>query len=838
MDRLNGHDPDRSGSTDHTYPYPAGTRRAPRRSLDPTSWRARVRRPLISATTIGLIWATSAFYFVWTWENALAQRELASVAQNHLAALQNGLDDYLAKLATLRALFEANNGVTRREFAIFTRRLVENEAAIQNFTWVPRVSSAERTDFEQAARRDGVPNFGIKAISSDDRPVPAPEQDEYLPVLYSSVAMPTSAIYGIDLRGQPAVSKRLDEARDRDQLSVVPDFVLHSLDGRVHAFLFSLPVYRAGRPHETVADRRANLLGFVHGAFLTDIAFEHIIATSTSPSGLNIYLFSADAGPDTPPLHRHTSRLGGGSADAASFAAATHRRHYQGEITAGNAHWIMVAEPVAGGPLEITHDRAWLVLAASLLIGALALFHIHSSSRQARRLVAANAQISELAQTDALTGLMNRRAFTEQLDAAFTASQNGAAPIAILYFDLDRFKDVNDTLGHPVGDRLLCLTAERVRGAVRPGDVIARLGGDEFAVLLTGVRDFAPEVIAHKINHRLAAPFEIDGNEVRITASIGIALYTPEITSAEALMVQADLALYRAKEDGRDCYRFHSEELDIAIHERVTVAAELRAAIEQNEMRLFYQPQIDLATGRTIGLEALVRWQHPQRGLIGPASFIPIAERSGSIVQLGQWVLQEACRQLNAWHRQGLRPGVMAVNVSAVQLKSHFDIDRFIAATLARWQIQPQLMEIEVTESVLMEVSQNYGEVFEALRAIGVRTAIDDFGTGYSSLSYLTSYPVNRLKIAQDLTSGVNTDARSATVVRAAIHLAKELGIGCVAEGVETAAQADFLVSAGCEAAQGYYFGAPINAEQMTQRLYQQSSQRPPGAPRLALVSG
>jgi diguanylate cyclase (GGDEF)-like protein len=436
-----------------------------------------------------------------------------------------------------------------------------------------------------------------------------------------------------------------------------------------------------------------------------------------------------------------------------------------------------------------------------------------------------------------LTGLMNRRAFTDWLDASFAACRRGAAPFALLYFDLDYFKDVNDTLGHPVGDSLLVQVAERVRGAVRAADAVARFGGDEFALLQTDVGEFSPEAVARKINRLLALPFVIDGNEVHITASIGVALYAADIASPDALMVQADLALYRAKDDGRDCFHFHCEALDLEIRERVTVAAELRAAIERNELRLHYQPQVDIASGRILGVEAVVRWQHPTRGLLGPTSFIPIAERTGSIVPLGQWVFEEACRQLAAWHRIGLFPGVVAVNVSAVQLKRQVNLDRHIVATLARWQIEPRDVEIELTESVLMEASQQHGEFFESLRRLGVRTAIDDFGTGYSSLSYLTSYPVTRLKIAQELVSGVSSDIRNATVVRAAVRLARELGIGCIAEGVETKAQADFLVASGCDAAQGYFFGMPVSADRMTLRLQQDSPARR-APPKLTVVAG
>jgi diguanylate cyclase (GGDEF)-like protein len=815
-------------------PGPAG--RAPR-WRDLGGWRARLRLPVISAAILCGVWAAAAFAFVWHWENTQAQAKLASTARNQLLAVQNGLDDYLAKLTALRALFESSNDVTREQFWRFTARLLENEAAIQNFSWVPRVTGAERAMLEQAAMRDGLAGYGIKGVTDDDRVVSSPPQDEYLPIYYSSVRNVTSPIYGIDLRSQPAIRQRLEHARDHDGLSVVPDFVLHSVAGQVHGFLFSLPVYRAGLPHDSVATRRQNLLGYVHGAFLTDKAFEHIISMATTPSGLDLYLFPAGAGLQAAPLHVHASRLGEGATRPMALAELLGQWHFADHLTAGGERWMFAAVPVAGGPLDERHDRAWLVLAASLLVGAIALFHIHTSGRQARRLLRANERISDLALTDALTGLMNRRAFTDWLDAAFAACRRGAAPFAVLYFDLDHFKDVNDTLGHPVGDRLLQQVAERVLGTMRACDAVARFGGDEFALLQSNVGEFSPEVVARKINKLLALPFVIDGNEVHITASIGVALYAADVASPDALMVQADLALYRAKDDGRDCFRFHNETLDLEIRERVTVAAELRVAIERNELRLHYQPQVDIASGRILGVEALVRWQHPTRGLLGPTTFIPIAERTGSIVPLGEWVLEEACRQLAAWHRVGLFPGVVAVNVSAVQLKTQVNLDHHIAATLARWQIEPRDVEIELTESVLMEVSQQHGKFFESLRRLGVRTAIDDFGTGYSSLSYLTSYPVTRLKIAQELVSGVNSDIRNATVVRAAVRLARELGIGCIAEGVETKAQADFLVASGCGAAQGYFIGMPISGERMTLRLQQDSPARR-ALPKLTVVAG
>src|SRR3984893_10406645 len=287
------------------------------------------------------------------------------------------------------------------------------------------------------------------------------------------------------------------------------------------------------------------------------------------------------------------------------------------------------------------------------------------------------------------------------------------------------------------------------------------------------------------------------------------------------MMMQADLALYRAKGDGRNCFRFHTGQLDQEVHLRVTLAEELRLAIGGTELELYYQPLVEINSRRIVGLEALVRWNHPTRGLIMPSIFIPIAERTGAIVPLGHWVFEEASLQLKHWLDQGIAPQVVAVNVSGVQFKKGGDLELDIAASLARWNIESDNIEVELPEIVLMEMTQKHGDALERLRKLGVRIAIDDFGTGYSSLKYLTIYPVNRLKIAQELVVRATTDARNATVVRAAIRLAQELGIEVIAEGVETEAQATFLFSAGGAYAQGYYFSSSLNAKRATELLRQ-----------------
>ncbi len=487
-------------------------------------------------------------------------------------------------------------------------------------------------------------------------------------------------------------------------------------------------------------------------------------------------------------------------------------------LKAGDAKWDLVIVPVQGG--LISYYRAWLVLAAVLLVFGALLAYMWASMRHALRLEAANSRVLELAQTDILTNLANRRAFLKRLTMAFTASLRGAPPFAVLYLDIDNFKDVNDTLGHAMGDLLLKEVVSRLKSAVRPDDLVARFGGDEFAILVPEVIDLETAgELAARIGKLLAVPFSIKGHKVRITSSIGIARFSPDIASPDAMMMQADLALYGAKDDGRDCYRFHSDDLDLEVHERVRVAEELRVALDQGELELYYQPQVELATGRILGLEALIRWNHKTRGVLAPASFISIAERTGAILPIGHWVFDEACRQLKLWNTEGIAPNVLSVNVSGVQFKGAAELEREIEASLTRWSVDPAHIELELTESVLMEATQRHANTLEKLRQLGTKIAIDDFGTGYSSLKYLTQYQVNRLKLAQEFVFRVTIDYRNAAVVRAAIRLANELGLEVIAEGVETEAQARFLMGAGCEQAQGYYFSRPVPAAKATELL-------------------
>jgi diguanylate cyclase (GGDEF)-like protein/PAS domain S-box-containing protein len=432
----------------------------------------------------------------------------------------------------------------------------------------------------------------------------------------------------------------------------------------------------------------------------------------------------------------------------------------------------------------------------------------------------AEAEVLRAARCDALTGLANRAVFMEALQHAIASVKRGAKTFGVLYLDLDQFKDVNDTLGHPIGDELLKAVAERLRANTRNSDIVARFGGDEFAVMVADISEPADAAgVADTIIKAMGAPFIIRANDIRTCVSIGIALFGPDEPDAETILSRADVALYRAKSERTGDYRFHTDAMDSEIRTRVMLGSELREGIALGQLFLEYQPQADIATGRITGVEALVRWRHPVRGVLEPNLFIPVAEKSGLIATLGHWILREACGQAKAWLDAGIAPEVVAVNLSAVQFKRAFELEREIAIVLAETGLPPSKLELELTETVLMAASREHNDVLQRLRESGIRLAIDDFGVGYSSLDYLRRFPANRIKIAQAFVGQIATEPGSAAIVKATIGLARELGMIVVAEGVETLAQLDLLKAWGCPEGQGFYFATPLAAEDVAPLL-------------------
>jgi diguanylate cyclase (GGDEF)-like protein/PAS domain S-box-containing protein len=434
---------------------------------------------------------------------------------------------------------------------------------------------------------------------------------------------------------------------------------------------------------------------------------------------------------------------------------------------------------------------------------------------------AAEEKIAQLARTDALTGLANRATFVERLHQSYIAARRGAGRFAVLYLDLDHFKDINDTRGHPVGDELLRQAGERLKRHIRETDTVARLGGDEFAVLQNDIADPSDAgALAVKIGHALSAPYRIGGNELHITASIGISYYMPDTAKPDDMLAQADLALYRAKEEGRNQYRFHSEDLDRQVAERVTMADELREAIAKDQLEVYYQPQVELHSGHIIGMEALVRWHHPKRGLLMPGAFIPTAEKTGTMLAIGHRVLQQACAQMRAWRDEGVAPPAMSVNVSLAQLKMGPQFVREVTGMLERYGLAPGDLELDVTESMLAQATLAQNDVLDRLREKGVRIALDNFGAEYSTFDYLRAYRVNHLKVARKFVEKATVDPQRAATIRAIIGAAREMGIQVIAEGVETQEQRALLVSIGSSTrGAGFFFSEAVPAARATDLL-------------------
>ena len=421
----------------------------------------------------------------------------------------------------------------------------------------------------------------------------------------------------------------------------------------------------------------------------------------------------------------------------------------------------------------------------------------------------AESQVHYLAHYDLLTGLPNRALFRDRLLQAMAQAKRSDTLLAVMFLDIDHFKDVNDTRGHAVGDQLLKEIAQRIRSCVRETDTVARFGGDEFGLIQTNLNTVEGAAdLADRLIELLAQPYHIDGHEIHSAASIGVTIFPFDDHNAEDLLKNADMAMYKAKREGRSRYQFYIAELNQVIQRRAAIERDLRVALQKEQFRLHYQPQLDLTTGQVVGVEALLRWQHPERGDISPVEFIPVAESTSLILPIGDWVLRTACRQARAWQDAGLPPVRVAINLSAAQFR-HRNLLETITQALTESGLDPHWLEVELTESLIMKDVRATIDTLRSLHALGVLISVDDFGTGYSSLSYLTRFPISKIKLDKSFVRDVDKKD-GAAIARTVITLGHSLNMKVMAEGVETEMQLRFLREHACNEVQGYYFGRPM----------------------------
>jgi diguanylate cyclase (GGDEF)-like protein/PAS domain S-box-containing protein len=466
-----------------------------------------------------------------------------------------------------------------------------------------------------------------------------------------------------------------------------------------------------------------------------------------------------------------------------------------------------------GSESSIEDSAAPIHARSGAITGAVIVFHDVTESR------AMTEEVSHLAHHDILTDLPNRLLLKDRINQAIAAAHRNHTKVGVLFLDLDGFKNINDSLGHAVGDNVLQSVAKQLVSCVRSSDTVSRQGGDEFVVLLSEIKQpLDAAITAAKILTAVTASHSFDHQDHTLTASIGLSTYPEDGQDAEILLKSADTAMYEGKKRGHNSYQFFKQDMNAQTIERQTTEADLRRALKRQEFVLHYQPKINLQSGKIAGAEALVRWHHPDRGLLSPLQFIPIAENSDLIQLIGQWVLREACRQTQDWIDAGLHAVPVAVNVSSSEFRTEGFLES-LRGILADTRLDPRYLELELTDSVLMQHAESSASVLGALKSIGVRLAVDDFGTGYSSLSYLKRFPIDSLKIDQSFVRDITTDTDDASIVSAVITMAKSLRQCVIAKGVETEKQVTFLQAHGCDEAQGYYFSKPVVSQRFARLL-------------------
>lgn len=754
--------------------------------------------------------------------------ELTQQAALRAKGLEQVLSRYEGTIEGFAAAFPTD-GVTREEFEAFAHNIYLASSllgtAFQNVSWDPRVRDAERASFEAAARADGFAGYHIVDIGPHGALVAAARRAVYFPIRYFEPIVPTAPM-GLDLFSEGERAAAVEEAIDkRRPVATAP---LRFIAGGRGCVIF-VPVFKTGSAAASSGARNDRLLGILSFRLFTSAAIDAIMGTlQPVAQGIDMYMLDDGAPAGERLIYARLAVSGSLAADLVDAPSALVEPYSGSSFNFAGRDWTVIVRPT---PALLASRLQWAglrELSIGLVLTALLAAYLVSSRNRADRLrvLAANLQgeiaereraeqrIIHSARHDFLTGLPNRMLFLERLKQEIGRAKRGENSFAVLYLDLDRFKDINDTLGHQMGDQLLKAVAGRLSEGVRDIDTVARLGGDEFAVIQTGLHDPADAaILSKKLLDLMQMPFHLDDHEVRTDASVGTAVYSPSSDDEQATLVHADLAMYKAKAEGGGRFCFHLPEMEEEVRARATLVDDLRAGIARGELELHYQPQVDLSSGAIAGVEGLVRWRHPASELILPGAFIGEAERSGLIFDVDSWVLGEACRRGRAWLDEGAALGTISVNVSGAMLKRGAPYLQLLEQTLRATGFPPPHLELEMSDSLFTEPNQAFLELLQGMRRIGIRIAIDGFGMGYSSLEYLRLFPVERIKLARHLVSGLPDDRNTAPIVETVIKLAAALRSRLVAVGIENGEQLCFLRTHGCAEGQGYYLSPPVPPE-------------------------
>jgi diguanylate cyclase (GGDEF)-like protein len=762
-------------------------------------WRPR-RLALVVPMGLAALLVGSGILLVNKWERQALEREFSSQTSALATQLQRRLDAQSDSVLAVSRLFVLNEHINRSDFQASVEPWLSHYAGTQNFGWSPHITDVQRPAFEAQMRERGETGYEIRGRTPDGATYRAEARPDYLPIAMVAPRSTNLNVIGLDVQVLDATAHAIQGARETRQPRVTQGMRLVQESGEQRGVVLYQAVFESRPPSQ--------FKGVVSAVFRVDDVLSSALESSQRRR-LQLCLVDPEA---TPGNQRLAGPVG---CELANWLG----RGLQARLPLafGQSVWSM---RIKADDSFATAERSWstwtMVATALISVGLLGAFLLVVTGQNRRtqsmvdlrtaELAHSNAGLQQLAHFDLLTGLPNRSFWMNQARTTLESVHRHQDTMAVIFLDLDHFKHINDTLGHAVGDQLLQVVAQRLLSCLRAEDVLARLGGDEFVALLPRLRSLDDAVpVAEKFLRVLSEPLSLEGRDLTLTVSVGIAGSPPDSADIDTLLRHADTAMYAAKDSGRNAWRVFAPEMHQRVSQRMFIQNGLRRALQQGDLFLEYQPQIDGRSARVVGVEALLRWQHPEQGLIGPLEFIGVAEESGLIEAIGRWVLFEACRQMSAWDRDGLGHLQMAVNISALQFRKP-DFVTTVRDALASADLAPARLELEITESLLMQPLHELNERLHELTAMGLTLALDDFGTGYSSLGYLKRLPLSRLKLDRSFVSDLPGNLEDEAITRATLSIARDLGLNVVAEGVETEAQRDFLLVHGCTIMQGWLY--------------------------------